>query len=117
MKARVPRYQEIAEDLRARIQRGELAPGVRLDTHRQLATTFGVTLMTLRQALEVLEREKLIERRHVLALVAAAPTIDYDLQLLRLSAGVSSAHEDLTTTRLRSAAVAGGQRRTAALRG
>ena len=64
MRARVPRYQEIAEDLRVRIQRGDLARGARLDTQRQLATTFGVTLMTLRQALEVLEREKLIERRH-----------------------------------------------------
>ena len=52
---RVPRYHRIAETLSERIRRGELAPGARLDNQRQLAKSFGVTLMTLRQALEVLE--------------------------------------------------------------
>jgi DNA-binding GntR family transcriptional regulator len=47
----MPRYQEIADDLRARIQDGALATGARLDTQRALARRFGVTLMTLRQAL------------------------------------------------------------------
>ena len=108
MKARVPRYQEIAEDLRVRIQDGELAPGARLDTQRQLAKRFDVTLMTLRQALEVLERERLIERRHGLGTFVAAPSVDYDiLQLRRFAADLSAQGEDVTTRLLGSEFVTG----------
>ena len=57
MNGRVPRYHRIAESLRDRIHAGRLTPGTRLDNQRQLAKSFGVTLMTLRQALELLERE------------------------------------------------------------
>ncbi len=64
MNTRVPRYHRIAESLRDRIRGGRLTPGTRLDNQRALAKSFGVTLMTLRQALEVLERENLIARRH-----------------------------------------------------
>ncbi|MBI4628289.1 MAG: GntR family transcriptional regulator, partial [Candidatus Rokubacteria bacterium] len=75
---RVPRYHRIAETLRERIRGGELQPGARLDNQRRLAKSFGVTLMTLRQALEVLAREHLITRRHGLGTFVAAPSIDYD---------------------------------------
>jgi len=116
MRARVPRYQEIAEDLRARIQSGEVASGARLDTQRQLATTYRVTLMTLRQALEVLERERLIERRHGLGTFVAAPSVDYDILQLRRFAGDLSAQGEHVSTRLLGSRFVGGERRvTAAL--
>jgi GntR family transcriptional regulator len=112
----VPRYQEIADDLRARIQAGDLTPGARLDTQRQLASRFGVTLMTLRQALEVLEREKLIERRHGLGTFVAAPSIDYDiLQLRRFAGDLSAQGEQVTTRLLGSGFVVGARRVTTAL--
>ena len=53
---RVPRYHQIARSLRERIAAGTPAPGERLDNQRSLAREFEVTLMTLRQALELLER-------------------------------------------------------------
>lgn len=116
MKARVPRYQEIAEALRARIQDGDLAPGARLDTQRRLASSFSVTLMTLRQALELLEREKLIERRHGLGTYVAAPSIDYDiLQLRRFAGDLSAQGEEITTRLLGSSFLAGERAVTAAL--
>ena len=94
----VPRYQQIADALRDQIRRGDLTPGARLDTQRALARRFEVTLMTLRQALEVLEREQLIERRHGLGTFVATPSIDYDiLQLRRLAADLSAQGEDVTT--------------------
>jgi GntR family transcriptional regulator len=94
----VPRYQQIADTLRDRIRRGDLAPGARLDTQRALARRFEVTLMTLRQALEVLEREQLIERRHGLGTFVATPSIDYNiLQLRRLAADLSAQGEDVAT--------------------
>src|SRR5438445_1178838 len=98
--SRVPRYHRIAEALRERIRVGELASGARLDNQRQLAKSFGVTLMTLRQALELLEREHLISRRHGLGTFVAAPSIDYDILQLRRFAGDLSAKGEHVTTRL-----------------
>jgi GntR family transcriptional regulator len=116
MKARVHRYQGIADELRAGIQRGEPATGARLETQRQLAKRFGVTLMTLRQALDVLEREKLIERRHGLGTFVAAPSIDYDiLQLRRFAGDLSALGEHVTTRLLGSRFVVGEGRVTTAL--
>ena len=100
MNARVPRYHRIAESLRERIREGELAPGALLPNQRRLAKSFGVTLMTLRQALEVLERENLIARRHGLGTFVAAPSIDYDILQLRRFAGDLSAQGEHVITRL-----------------
>jgi GntR family transcriptional regulator len=98
--SRVPRYHRIADALRERIRVGELPSGARLDNQRQLAKSFGVTLMTLRQALELLEREHLITRRHGLGTFVAAPSIDYDIMQLRRFAGDLSAKGERVATRL-----------------
>src|SRR5437870_12991986 len=98
--SRVPRYHRIAEALRERIRVGELASGARPDNQRQLAKSFGVTLMTLRQALELLEREHLITRRHGLGTFVAAPSVDYDILQLRRFAGDLSAKGEHVATRL-----------------
>src|SRR5262245_35286348 len=100
MNGRVPRYQQIADALRAQIRQGDLPSGAPLPNQRQLAKSFGVTLMTLRQALEVLEREHLITRRHGLGTFVAAPSIDYDILQLRRFAGDLSAKGEHVATRL-----------------
>ncbi|MBI2203219.1 MAG: GntR family transcriptional regulator [Candidatus Rokubacteria bacterium] len=100
MNARVPRYHRIAETLREKIRDGELRAGARLDNQRQLAKSFGVTLMTLRQALAVLEREDLIVRRHGLGTFVAAPSIDYDILQLRRFAGDLLALGEQVATRV-----------------
>src|SRR5947199_5006112 len=110
---RVPRYHRIAEALRERIRVGELASGARLDNQRQLARSFGVTLMTLRQALELLEREHLITRRHGLGTFVAAPSIDYDILQLRRFAGDLSAKGEHVATRLLGTRFAAADRRVA----
>lgn len=113
MIARVPRYCRIADALRARIRGGGLAPGARLDNQRQLARSFGVTLMTLRQALELLERERLIVRRHGLGTFVAAPSIDYDILQLRRLAGDLSAQGEPVTTKLVGSRTSAADRRAA----
>ena len=114
---RVPRYHRIAEALRERIRGGELAPGTRLPNQRGLARSFGVTLMTLRQALEVLEREQLIARRHGLGTFVAGPSIDYDiLQLQRFAGDLSAKGERVDTRLLGSRPALGDRRVTDALR-
>src|SRR2546428_1744210 len=113
LNGRVPRYHRIAEALRERIQDGELPPGARLDNQRQLARSFGVTLMTLRQALELLEREHLITRRHGLGTFVAAPSIDYDILQLRRFAGALTAKGEHVATRLLGTPFAVADRRVA----
>ena len=101
--SRVPRYHQIAQTLRERIVAGGHGPGQRLDNQRSLAREFGVTLMTLRQALDLLERDGLITRRHGLGTFVARPSIDYDILHLRALAGdLSALGEDVVTRFVRS---------------
>jgi GntR family transcriptional regulator len=58
-----PLHLQIRSALRDAIGRGELVIGDRLPPERELATSFGVSRMTLRHALEVLARDGSIERR------------------------------------------------------
>ena len=117
MNGRIPRYLQIADALRGRIRRGDFEAGTRLETQRALARRFDVTLMTLRQALETLEREHLIERRHGLGTFVAAPTVDYDiLQLRRLASDLSAQGENVATRVLGARFVAADRRAAAALR-
>jgi len=103
MRRTVPRYHQIAEALRARISAGGLTAGQRLDNQRQLAQSFGVTLMTLRQALDVLARDGLITRRHGLGTFVAPPPVDYDILQFRTLAGdLRAVGEDVATRFLRS---------------
>jgi GntR family transcriptional regulator len=56
----VPKYQAIYAVLRQQILDGEFPPGSRLAPQQELADRFGVTLMTLRQALGSLESDGLV---------------------------------------------------------
>lgn len=56
----LPKYQAIYATLRRRIVEGELDPGERLPPQQDLADSFGVTLMTLRQAIASLENDGLV---------------------------------------------------------
>lgn len=55
-----PKYQAIYDVLRRRILDGVLAPGEQLPPQQELAASFGVTLMTLRQAIAALEGDGLV---------------------------------------------------------
>ncbi len=100
MNRRLPRYHRIADTLRTRIRAGEWAAGAPLPNQRRLAHEFGVTLMTLRQALELLERDHLITRRHGLGTFVAAPSVDYEILTMRRFAADLSAHGEAVSTRV-----------------
>lgn len=57
---RQPAYQQLAEDLRARIVSGQLRPGDRLPTEPQLCATSGLSRSTVREALRLLASQHLI---------------------------------------------------------
>jgi GntR family transcriptional regulator len=61
---RQPRYRSIAAELMRKIQAQEYGPGSLLPSEVELASEFGVTRMTVRQALSGLAAQGIIERRH-----------------------------------------------------
>jgi GntR family transcriptional regulator len=57
----VPKYAQIADIFRQRIARGIWSQGFRLPANELLATEFGVSRVTIRQAVELLSRDGVIE--------------------------------------------------------
>jgi GntR family transcriptional regulator len=57
-------YVTIANTLRERIRKGEYSPGESLGSQKELAEIFNTTVMTVRQAISVLESEGLITVVH-----------------------------------------------------
>lgn len=62
--SKAPLYLSISNDFRKKILNGELKPGEKLPNQRDLADAYQTTLMTIRQALDVLISESLIEAVH-----------------------------------------------------
>ncbi len=58
----IPYYYQIASLLRWKIEHGELIPGMKLPRELDLSKHFGVSRVTLRQALSILEKEGLVTR-------------------------------------------------------
>jgi GntR family transcriptional regulator len=59
----VPRYVQIADVLRQRIARGGWSFGTRLPSNEELMREFDVSRITIRQAVDVLARDGLLEAR------------------------------------------------------
>jgi GntR family transcriptional regulator len=56
----LPRYAQLADLLRGRIERGVWGPGARLPSLEQLIEEFALARVTVRQAIELLHREGLV---------------------------------------------------------
>jgi len=57
-------YQRVYADLRARIDRGELAHGLQLPSQPALAAEYGVALLTVRHAIDLLRRAGYVSVEH-----------------------------------------------------
>jgi DNA-binding transcriptional ArsR family regulator len=57
-------YVQLANDLAARIGRGEFPAGTRLPSEAELASEYGVAKMTVRRALEVLRERGMVRTLH-----------------------------------------------------
>ncbi len=62
-RSQVSLYQQIADDLKAKIKDGALKVDERLGSHRELATLYGVSLITVKKALSELIREGILYAR------------------------------------------------------
>jgi hypothetical protein len=94
--SRTPSHEEIADILRARIRSGELKAGERLPTHERLMEEFGVGRGAVRQARELLSKEKLISnlgkgRRPTVAKPSAAVEAMFQPTLVGLAPRLEAA--------------------------
>lgn len=73
-----PAYKRIQNSIREQIESGGLRPGDVVDSERELARTYSVSLMTARHALADLAREGVVERRHGAGTFVAQPKIHFN---------------------------------------
>ncbi|QCR38105.1 GntR family transcriptional regulator [Nissabacter sp. SGAir0207] len=77
-----PMYRQIADALREQVQRGELKPGDALPTESALQTQFGVSRVTVRQALKQLTQEAIIESIQGSGSYVKEERVNYDIYQL-----------------------------------
>ena len=80
---REPKYATIAADLEAKIKDGEYRPGQALPGQRDLSAAYGVTLMTLRQALALLTDRGLVSQHPGRGTFVSTPKAAYSMGSLR----------------------------------
>src|ERR1700722_19421921 len=103
---RQPKYLRIHRELSDRIASGQWPAGSPLPSQQQLAAQFGVSVMTLRQAIQLLADDGLIQTRHGAGTFVAA-RYAYDLGGLRsFAADLRAQDADVTTELLAAEAVA-----------
>ena len=84
----IPLYRQLADILMEGIRSGDYPPGARIPSEPQLAKDYGIGRPTVRQAIDVLVRQRLLSRRRGSGTYVRAPEQEIDLFSL---AGTSSA--------------------------
>lgn len=85
----IPIYIQIEEQLRARIKAGEFEAGTAIPSERELTESFGVSRMTLRQAVTNLVNDGLLYREKGRGTFVAIPKVEQPLN------GLTSFTEDM----------------------
>lgn len=81
--SQVAMYRQIAHYLRDAIAKGEYGPGDKILTEPELSQRFGVSRITVRQAVEHLVREGLVARKRGKGTFVQGPLVHHDLLELR----------------------------------
>lgn len=74
----LPAYRRIASEIQQRIEAGDLKVGDAIDSERDLARVYGVSLMTARHALKDLEADGIVTRRAGVGTFVAPPRIHFN---------------------------------------
>jgi GntR family transcriptional regulator, transcriptional repressor for pyruvate dehydrogenase complex len=94
-----PAYRQVADQLRALVLKGELAPGQRLPNETELSTMFGVSRSTIREALRVLSSHNLITTSRGVGggSFVARPAPDHISDYLETSLGLLTGSDEADT--------------------
>lgn len=74
----IPLYYQLAEVIKEQVTSGELAGGMQLPAERDLSEQYGISRMTVRQAVQYLVRENVLVVKHGLGTFVAEPKLSYD---------------------------------------
>jgi GntR family transcriptional regulator len=74
----IPLYYQLAERISEQIQTGELNPGTQLPSERELSEQFGISRMTVRQAIAYLVRQGALVVKQGVGTFVAEPKLAYD---------------------------------------
>lgn len=74
-----PLYLQIAEDIRNKINTGELKENARIPTEAELSQSYQVSRITIRKALEILEDAEIVVRRQRLGTFVSAKKVSRSL--------------------------------------
>ena len=75
----IPLYHQLKELVLEKIDSGEWGPGYRLPTESELTAQYGVSRVTVRQALQLLADQGLVERKQGLGTFVARPKVAHNL--------------------------------------
>ena len=91
-------YEQVADQLRELILTGSMVPGERLPNEQVLATDFGVSRATVREALRVLSTENLLRTAKGAGggSYVTRPSVDHISEFLRANIGLLSQSQDVT---------------------
>jgi DNA-binding FadR family transcriptional regulator len=95
-------YEQVADQLRELIMTGQLSPGERLPNEALLASEFGVSRATVREALRVLTTQNLVRTAKGTGggSYVTLPTVDHISEFLRSNINLLTESEDLTLAEL-----------------
>jgi len=98
----VKQYELVAERLRDRVVHGDLRPGERLPNEAALATDFGVSRATVREALRVLAAQNLIRTSKGAGggSYVTLPSVGHISESLRSGIGLLASVDDVTLDEL-----------------
>jgi len=86
-------HEEIVKIIQKQIMEGEMAPGDKLPTERELAETFDVNRATVREALRKLENLDLVEIRHGDGLYVKNYLESGNFDLIKAAININGRHE------------------------
>ena len=75
----VPLYHQLKELVSEKIESGEWGPGYRLPTEAELSAEYKVSRVTVRQALQLLANQGLVERKQGLGTFVGRPKVAHNL--------------------------------------
>lgn len=91
-----PKYQQIADRLRAQISSGALEPGVRLPSEPDLAAEYDASRNTVRLAIALLINQGLVVSRQGLGTFVVEPTKPFTALLSRIQAPPREKHASMS---------------------
>jgi len=78
----IPMYHQLKELVSEKIESGEWAPGHRLPTEAELSREFGVSRITVRHAMQLLQNQGMLERKQGRGTFVAQPKVAHNLMAM-----------------------------------